>query len=94
MNTKAIEKCTEHNIIMKNRAHIRIEGVTDVISFDEELVDALTDYGALSIEGEEMHIALLDTENGCLALTGKIYGIYYNDKTPRRRTGLFGAKEK
>ena len=94
MNTKAIEKSTEHNIIMKNRAQIRIEGITDVISFDEELVDAITEYGALSIEGEELHVALLDTEGGCLALTGRISGIYYNDKTPKRRTGLFGAKAK
>ena len=94
MNTKAMEKSMDHNIVMNNRERISIEGVTDVTSFDEELVEVLTVCGTMSIEGEGMHVAMLDTENGCLTLTGRITGIYYNDKIPRRRAGLFGAKEK
>ena len=48
--TNADKKC--HEIIMRNREELSITGVTDVTSFDEVLVELVTEMGLLSVEGE------------------------------------------
>ena len=96
MNTKitGVDNKKDHEIIMKNREELSITGVSDVTSFDDVLVELVTETGLMSVEGEGIHISLLDTENGRLTLTGKMSGVYYSDKIPKRKTGLFGAKER
>ena len=94
MNTKAAGVEKDHEIIMKNREELALSGVEDVTSFDEGLVELVTVGGLMTVEGEGIHISLLDTENGRLTLRGRMSGIYYNDKTPKRKAGLFGARDK
>ena len=95
MNTKNVSgEAKAHEVIMTDRRELMLNGVRDVISFDEGLVELITEMGLMTVEGEEIHISLLDTENGRLTLTGKMSGIYYTDKAPRKKTGLFGGEKR
>ena len=95
MNTNSIngDRTKDHEMTLKSRSELSVSGVEDVMSFDEAMVELSTLCGVMSIEGEGMHISFLDIENGRLTLTGRVSGIYYIDKKPKRG-GLFGNREK
>lgn len=74
------ENKKEHSFTVKNREYATLDGVTDVDAFNEEEIQAKTDYGALTIKGEGLHIEKLDLTSGCLKVNGKITAlVYVND---------------
>ena len=81
-----------HSFSSKGRNGISIDGVSDVISFDESGVVMETVCGSLAVEGEGLHVTVLDISNGKVELDGRINGVYYFDNTPPRKRGLFGRK--
>lgn len=86
---------TAQDITVKNRTKMSISGVTEVISFDETAVDLKTVCGELCVEGEGLHIGVLDTERGIVTLEGRtIDGIYYLRPDGGDRKGLFGKWRK
>lgn len=66
-----------HTVILNERNELKISGVTDVDSFDEEKVVAYTDLGELIISGDELHISRLDVESGDLSIEGNIVSMVY-----------------
>lgn len=86
---------TAQDITVKNRTKMSISGVTEVISFDETAVDLKTVCGELCVEGEGLHIGVLDTERGVVSLEGStIDGIYYLRPDGGDRKGFFGKWRK
>ncbi len=77
-----------HNLILKDRRELNLSGVTDVDSFDETSIVAYTDYGELTINGNELHIGSLNTETGELTVSGEISSLIYLDNRPKS-TGFF-----
>lgn len=74
------ENKKDHSFTVKNRESAALDGVTDVDAFNEEEIQAKTDYGALTIKGEKLHIEELDLSCGKLIVNGKITAlIYIND---------------
>ena len=45
-----------NNIIMDDRKKLSVSGVTDIDSFDEQTVIAVTQLGELTIRGWDLHI--------------------------------------
>ena len=85
-------KDVAHSFSSKSREGMYIDGVRDVISFDEGGVVLLTVCGNMAIEGEGLHVTVLNISEGIVELSGKINGMYYfEDKQPQKR-GLFGRK--
>ncbi len=72
-----------HSLILKDRSQLTVSGVTDVDSFDENLITAYTDYGELTIKGEELHISVLNIDTGDLSIEGKISSLVYLDNQPK-----------
>lgn len=68
---------SEHFINMQNRKSIELSGVSNVINFDEEEIILETIMGCLEIGGQEMHITMLNLENGKVAVTGSINHLAY-----------------
>lgn len=75
-----------HQVILQDRAQVEITGVTDVDSFDENVIKAYTGMGALHICGSGLHIRHLDLENGLLALEGQVDSLAYSEDS---RSGFF-----
>ena len=83
----------KHSISSSEREGIRIEGVVDVISFDERGVALESTDGNMAIEGEGLHVTVLNITDGVVEIDGRINGIYYYEAKPAGKRGLFRARE-
>ena len=77
-----------HNLIMNSREKLSLDGVRDIISFDENNVNLKTVCGDLYIEGENLHINVLNIEKGEVELTGKISGLNYFESSNNEKSSL------
>ena len=68
-----------HRVSMQARANAEIRGVTEVVSFDEQIVSLETVCGGMTVSGDGLHISVLNVEEGLVALDGKIDSIEYED---------------
>ncbi len=83
----------KHNMLLKSRRELILDGVLDIFGFDEKSVSLDTVCGPLTVEGEELHLTKMSLESGEVALTGEIFGIFY-ENTRERKTGGFFARFK
>ena len=72
-----------HSLVLKDRGQLTLTGVTDVDSFDENLITAYTDYGELTVKGENLHISMLNTDTGDLSIDGNVSSLVYLDNQPK-----------
>lgn len=84
---KSIQKLP-HNIIMEDRRKLSVSGVTDIDSFDEQTVIAITQQGELTIRGWNLHITRLNLEQSELMVDGEISSLTYTDTRPQTK-GFF-----
>ena len=88
-----VEKVTDpHSFNSSGREGIDICGVREVVSFDESGVVMETACGSMAVEGESLHITVLNIGDGRVKIEGRINGVYYFDNTPKTKRGLFGRK--
>ena len=74
-----------HNLSLENRSGLKLTGVTDVDSFDEETVMVYTDYGCLTVSGGKLHVEELNLDTGILEVTGEITALVYSSKTEKSK---------
>ena len=68
------------NLNVKERNSITLNGVCNVIGFDESYVTLATNEGKIIIEGESLKIESLTKAGGEINITGKICGVFYSEK--------------
>jgi sporulation protein YabP len=68
-----------HSLSAGNRENVTVTGVSDVVSFDETNVRLITVCGILNLEGEGLHIHVLNLKEGTVAVTGRLNGVLYED---------------
>jgi sporulation protein YabP len=83
----------KHSFSSSAREGMNISGVCDVISFDENGVALRTDCGEMAIEGEGLHITVLNITDGNVVIEGRINGLYYYESRPAVKKGLFGKRQ-
>lgn len=66
-----------HKIVMTGREALTVEGVEDVISFDEKQVILDTSKGRLVIKGSDLHVKKLSLEKGEVDLDGSVDSMDY-----------------
>ena len=71
-----------HSILMEERERVRVSGVEEVLSFDEETVVCGTELGILTLSGSGLHISRLDVEAGDLLVDGQIDAATYSEEGP------------
>lgn len=69
-----------HKVSMSNRSKLEMTGISDVISFDLTKVLLESDYGVITIKGQNLHVNRLSVEKGELDIDGTIQAIEYSDK--------------
>ena len=81
-----------HQISASNRLKMNVTGVCDVISFDEQCVVLNTVCGSMTIDGDQLHIHVLDTQEGTVSMEGRIDSIVYldNEQTKDTKGGFWG----
>lgn len=77
---------------LKGRKELTLEGVEDILAFDDTSVDLKTTVGLLSVEGSGLRIHTLSLDSGAVFISGKIDAMVYVDRDEKKRSGLFGRK--
>ncbi len=75
-------------ITVIDRKSITLDGVKNVLGFDEGYIAISTELGEVHIEGEGLKIENLSKEKGEILITGMLYAIYYKEKTFKKRKGF------
>lgn len=69
-----------HRLTLNERHQLTMTGVTEVVSFDENIVTLHTGSGALHIHGEGLQLKTLSPEGGQVAVDGKVSAIVYEEQ--------------
>ena len=83
-----------HDVSIVARRAMSINGVSDVISFDDTCLVLRTTCGEMTVEGREIRVDTLDTDKGIVSLEGGIDAIYYSDTDADAQRGFFGRRKK
>lgn len=77
----------DHNLTMKSCREMKLTGIREVKSFDENEIEMDSVCGRLVIRGEALHVTSLILEKGEASLDGTIREIQYSDKTFPGKSG-------
>lgn len=77
-----------HQIKLVNRRNAELEGVTDVISFDDKEILLETTEGRLLISGKELHVGCIELETGKVSIDGEISHMIYQTAGKKRDGSL------
>lgn len=74
-----------HKLTLEERKRLSLTGATEVVRFDEELVELNTCQGILIIQGSDLKLKCLSLDDGAVVIQGIINAIFYEESRPRRR---------
>lgn len=77
---KATPISKSQSLTLKDRKHLELSGVREVVSFNEENVILQTNQGLLNIKGQELNIHNLNLDNENIKIEGLIFSLIYSDK--------------
>ncbi len=80
---------TTHNIVMENRKKLSVSGVIEINSFNEQMIEAITEMGMLIIKGEGLHINKLNKDSKDMSIDGKISSLVYQQKNNKSTGSVF-----
>ena len=66
-----------HSLSLSSKKDLKITGISDVDSFNEEIIVAYTDYGELIIRGKNLKMENLSIDSGQLQIKGDINSLAY-----------------
>lgn len=66
-----------HKLTLDGRGHLSVSGVSDVESFDEQMVVLATSRGTLVVRGEQLHLEMLSLEGGEVRMEGQVDSLTY-----------------
>ena len=68
-----------HKLVLADRKNMTMTGVTEVISFDENMVALKTVMGLLTVHGQGLQLKNLSVEGGQVAVEGSISAFVYEE---------------
>ncbi|MCD7727360.1 MAG: sporulation protein YabP [Ruminococcus sp.] len=78
MNEKVLTKPSD--LTLQNRSLLRLTGVTDIDSFNEEAIVLFTTLGELVIKGKNLHVNSVNVDSGDAEIVGEIRTISYTNR--------------
>lgn len=70
-----------HSIKIDNREKIEIEGVLEVLAFNEDEIELDTEQGMMIIKGQNLHVNKLNLDVGQVCLEGEFEELSYNNNS-------------
>lgn len=74
-----IKQRRSHRLNMEDRKRLEMTGISDVISFDLNKILLETDYGVVTVKGDNLHVNRLSVEKGELDIDGSIQSLEYSE---------------
>lgn len=81
-----------HQLTLRARKELNLDGVVRVESFDEREVVLETDDGAMVVRGEGLYIKELNLETGTMRVDGLVHTLEYTGETLGQKSRGFLAK--
>ncbi len=78
-----------HSVCLENRKRLVLEGVSEVVGFDDMTVTLNTACGMMVVEGDALHILSLSLETGRVIVDGTVESLRYENKTEKVKRGFF-----
>lgn len=76
-------------LMLENRRKLTINGVIEVINFNESQILLNTDVGTMMVKGKELKMNKLDVQNGDVIITGKVDSfVYTSDKSKVKKDSI------
>ena len=75
----------EHSLSLVSRKTLKLNGVKQILSFDDLCVLFSTVCGELEIIGDALSVDLLDLDNALAAVSGTISSICYVSERPKKK---------
>ena len=88
------EKESNQTVLLRDRHRLELDGVSDVVGFDDTAVLLRSTLGAMTVEGTGLHITRLDLEKGLLSVEGRISAVIYTDEGKSEKRGFFARLAK
>lgn len=73
-----------HNFSLKNRRLLEMDGVKEVVSFNEMKVVLQTNQGVVDLKGKDLNIQKLNLDDGSIRIEGFILAIEYSDRVTKK----------
>ena len=71
-----------HKLTLNQRSSLNMDGVTEVVSFDDTAVILRTGLGTLSVQGRDLQLKTLTLDGGQVAVEGNISALIYEEPRP------------
>ncbi|MBE6592038.1 MAG: sporulation protein YabP [Ruminococcaceae bacterium] len=71
-----------HKLVLTDRSSLLIEGVNELVSFDESSIELITVKGRLYITGKGLNVGTLCVEKGAIDISGSIDSLEYLPDVP------------
>ena len=68
-----------HKLTLNERRQLTMNGVTEVISFDDTSVVLRTNMGVLTVHGKELQLKNLSLDGGQVAVDGSVAALIYEE---------------
>ncbi len=94
MNSNIQVESQKHNMSLISRQKLDIEGVIDILEFDNNAINIKTTMGVLSIEGDRLKIVSMSKETGKIFIEGRIDSLFYYDAANERKNGFFKRRDR
>lgn len=78
-----------HCLSLSERQQLTMTGVTEVIRFDENLVELHTALGTLVVQGRGLQLKTLSPEGGQVSVAGSIASLSYEEPRQSLRRRFF-----
>lgn len=72
------------NLTLENRKRLSLNGIIEVVSFNDDQIILNTSLGTLIIKGEGLRMNKLDVQNGDIMITGIINSCVYTNKESKQ----------
>lgn len=82
-----IKQRRSHRLNMEDRKRLEMTGISDVISFDLNKILLETDYGVVTVKGDNLHVNRLSVEKGELDIDGSIQSLEYSEVSSFAKKG-------
>ena len=69
-----------HQLTLNNRNLLEVDGVTNLGSYEEDLLILETVAGVLEIKGSNLHVQQLNIDQGRVIIDGEIGSLIYTDQ--------------
>jgi len=89
MNCINTDESKKHSVSLISREHLDIDGVIDILDFDNSVINIKTTMGILSVEGSGLKIISLSKESGTIHVEGSIDSLFYYGVAEEKRGGFF-----